>query len=189
MPMSQLDTLIQNYDNHARLPWGQGRSPSERVWFLIYDKTKERALLHRLEEFELRTKQAGHGWYLIDLTDAFPQWMASQDYAEAYFQNPAKLSPAMLRQFREDTLARFRKDLEQIPDSETTVVALKGVASLFGLIKVSEIVHPLAESVPGRLLVFFPGVHENNNYRLLDARDGWNYLAIPITDREEGFDA
>ena len=33
----------------------------------------------------------------------------------------------------------------------------------------------------GRLLVFFPGEVEGNNYRLLDARDGWNYLATPIT--------
>ena len=36
----------------------------------------------------------------------------------------------------------------------------------------------------GRLLVFFPGVYEQNNYRLLDARDGWNYLAFPITASE-----
>jgi len=39
-------------------------------------------------------------------------------------------------------------------------------------------------SIRGRLLVFFPGEYENNNYRLLDARDGWNYLAVPITARE-----
>ena len=30
-------------------------------------------------------------------------------------------------------------------------------------------------------MLFFPGEFENNNYRLLDARDGWNYLAVPIT--------
>ena len=35
--------------------------------------------------------------------------------------------------------------------------------------------------VAGRLLIFFPGSYENNNYRLLDAYDGWNYLAVPIT--------
>jgi len=32
--------------------------------------------------------------------------------------------------------------------------------------------------------VLFPGVYEQNNYRMLDARDGWNYLAIPITSSE-----
>jgi len=29
--------------------------------------------------------------------------------------------------------------------------------------------------------VFFPGQLEQNNYRLLDARDGWNYMAVPIS--------
>jgi hypothetical protein len=33
----------------------------------------------------------------------------------------------------------------------------------------------------GRLLIFFPGEFEQNHYRLLDARDGWDYLARPIT--------
>ena len=27
----------------------------------------------------------------------------------------------------------------------------------------------------------FPGHVDGSNYRLLDARDGWNYLAVPIT--------
>lgn len=187
--MSVVDTLIQKFEHHVRLPWGQGRSSSERVWFLVYDKTKERAILPRLGEFELRTKQGGHGWHLIDLTNAFPEWMAAQDYAEAYFQTPQKLSPAMLRQFRDDTLRRLGEEISLVPDSSNAVIALKGVATLFGLIKVSDLVHPLAESVPGRLLVFFPGVYENHNYRLLDARDGWNYLAIPITDSEGGFES
>ena len=25
------------------------------------------------------------------------------------------------------------------------------------------------------------GEHADNNYRMLDARDGWNYMAVPIT--------
>ena len=40
-----------------------------------------------------------------------------------------------------------------------------------------EVIH----DIQGRLLLFFPGEFDNNNYRLLDARDGWNYLAVPIT--------
>jgi len=52
-------------------------------------------------------------------------------------------------------------------------------------LKVKEVVDKLAPTVKGRLLVFFPGSFENNNYRLLDGYDGWNYLAVPITaDRE-----
>ena len=64
---------------------------------------------------------------------------------------------------------------------EESVVALKGVGSLFGFLKVKEVVDKLAPLVKGRLLVFFPGSYENNNYRLLDGYDGWNYLAVPIT--------
>ena len=39
----------------------------------------------------------------------------------------------------------------------------------------------VADRIGGRFLVLFPGSYERGNYRLLDARDGWNYLAIPIT--------
>ena len=65
------------------------------------------------------------------------------------------------------------------------VVAVKGVGSLFGFVKVKEVVDKLAPLVSGRLLVFFPGSFENNNYRLLDGYDGWNYLAVPITADKE----
>ena len=66
-----------------------------------------------------------------------------------------------------------------------SVVALKGVGSLFGFLKVKEVVDNLAPMVKGRLLVFFPGSYEDNNYRLLDGYDGWNYLAVPITADKE----
>ena len=66
------------------------------------------------------------------------------------------------------------------------MVAVLGVASLFGLLKVSQVVQDVAPHIRGRLLVFFPGEHEGSNYRLLDARDGWNYLAVPITSEKGG---
>jgi hypothetical protein len=45
---------------------------------------------------------------------------------------------------------------------------------------------PLVEgNIRGRLLIFFPGPFDRGNYRLLDARDGWNYHAVPITASEE----
>jgi len=64
---------------------------------------------------------------------------------------------------------------------ETSVVAACGVASLFGFSRVSLVLKEMEQSIRGRLVLFFPGEFENNNYRLLDARDGWNYLAVPIT--------
>ena len=65
------------------------------------------------------------------------------------------------------------------------VIAIKGVGSRFGFLKVKEVVDKLAPMVKGRLLVFFPGSYEDNNYRLLDGYDGWNYLAVPITADKE----
>jgi hypothetical protein len=54
------------------------------------------------------------------------------------------------------------------------------------LARVSTIVEGIKDTVAGRLLVFFPGEHhpENHTYRLLDARDGWNYLAVPLLATE-----
>jgi hypothetical protein len=45
----------------------------------------------------------------------------------------------------------------------------------------SDILSGCSGSFKGRLLLFFPGEYDKNQYRLLDARDGWNYLARPIT--------
>ena len=53
-------------------------------------------------------------------------------------------------------------------------------------VKVSALLNAVNDAIAGRLLVFFPGQHEGNSYRLLDARDGWNYLAIPITPNGSG---
>ena len=69
---------------------------------------------------------------------------------------------------------------------EEAVIAVSGVAGLFGFGKVSGVIEKVAPKVRGRLVVFFPGEHEDNNYRLLDARDGWNYLAIPIKAHDGG---
>ena len=49
----------------------------------------------------------------------------------------------------------------------------------------SALLNEVSDAIAGRLLVFFPGQHEGSSYRLLDARDGWNYLATPITPRRE----
>nr|WP_269438699.1 BREX protein BrxB domain-containing protein [Halomonas sp. IOP_31] len=75
----------------------------------------------------------------------------------------------------------FERFLDSRNIGENAVVAIQGVGSLFGFLKVKDVVDKLAPQVPGRLLVFFPGSYENNNYRLLDGYDGWNYLAMAIT--------
>jgi cell division GTPase FtsZ len=85
----------------------------------------------------------------------------------------------VIEEFTEDLTEQIADTLDQADDK--TVFALSGVGTLFGVSSVSTVVEKLAPKVYGRLVVFFPGQVENNNYRLLDARDGWNYLAVNIT--------
>lgn len=88
--------------------------------------------------------------------------------------------------FKKTVAGSLLEAFEALGSPDRTVVAVSGVGSLFGFLKISEVL-PLVECrIPGRLLLFFPGVYENHNYRLLDARDGWNYHAVPITCQEGG---
>jgi hypothetical protein len=142
----------------------------------------ERRLRPLIAEFEIATKQANHGWYLIDLTQSFANWLSYEDYKEEFFQNPEDMKPS-LDEFKHSVKEIVVEQLQLSTD--TDVVAILGVASLFGFMRVSELVKAVKDKVKGRLVVFFPGEYDGNNcYRLLDARDGWNYLAMPITCHE-----
>jgi len=75
----------------------------------------------------------------------------------------------------------LKNGLKKIEQDEDTLIVLKDVSALFGFARLSEILKSCDNDFKGRLLIFFPGEFENNHYRLLDARDGWDYLARPIT--------
>ena len=151
---------------------------------VVYPPKYERRIRLNVEEFENKTLAAGHGWGSIDITHSFERWMASHEYADAYFEEPELLETALPSFF--DALVReVRQQLENHPDPNG-VVALIGAGTLFGLgdsVKVSALVNAVNSCVAGRLLVFFPGQYDHNQYRLLDARDGWDYLAVAITAR------
>jgi len=181
--VSRVDRLVKRYEGFVSLPWDQSLAGPQRVWFVIYDKTDERRIRARIGEFELATKEAGHGWQVIDLTDSFPKWMAGQKYRENYFRSPKDLG-ILLSDFRDQLIQDLGAVLARDESTNSSVVAVMGIASLFGFVKVSDIINTVAKNICGRLLVFFPGEHENNNYRLLDARDGWNYLSVPFTAAE-----
>ncbi len=181
--MGRIERLLGNYQRHLVIPWDPGLAGPQKVWFAVYDRREERRLRVKVGEFELATRTAGHGWSLVDLTDAFPEWMASLEYRDSYFADPGALDLA-LNQFLLHSADRVRTRLEAPDTGEEAVVAVLGVGALFGVARVSELVREVAPHVRGRLLVFFPGEYENGVYRLLDARDGWNYLAVPITDDE-----
>lgn len=164
------------------LPWQTGLAPPQRVWMAVYPPEQERRLRLHMPDFEIATKDAGHEWGMIDISKAFEEWMAGHEYREEYFASP-ELLESSLNEFLDHLVASVREQLEH-KSSPTAVVGLLGTGSLFGLgdtVKVSSLLNRVNEQVEGRILVFFPGEHEGNSYRLLDARDGWNYLATPIT--------
>lgn len=108
--------------------------------------------------------------------------MADHEYRDAYFANPKLIEPELVS-FLDHLADDVGRQLKVATTSET-IIGLIGTASLFGLgdqVKVSALVERVEETVEGRLLVFFPGEVEGNNYRLLGARDGWNYHATLIT--------
>ena len=184
--MGQIERLIQNYDTRVSLPWERNLAGPQRVWFAVYSKTEERRLRRRMDEFEICTERTKHRWMPIDLTNAFAQWLSQHEYRDGYFETPEHLegeSPAV-DDFKEAMVRQVTDVLTSPKADESTVVAIYGVASLFGFIKTSELVSKVESAIRGRLLVFFPGEHENNTYRFLDAREGWNYLAVPITAEE-----
>ena len=179
--MARIEDLRRQYERFASLPWPDHLAGAQRIWFAVYDRMDERRLRARLGEFELATQRVGHKWRLCDMTDAFADWIAAQEYRNAYFECPEDLDSAM-PDFLSFAANRLRSVLAE-SDSNTVVAAL-GVAGLFGFVRVSELMDAVDDAIRGRLLVFFPGEYDDNNYRLLDARDGWNYLAIPITAAE-----
>jgi len=176
--MSKVDTLIANFREFIKTPW-QDVAPDQRVIFCVYDPSDERHLQTKIDEFELAARHVEHGWVEFDLTGRFEQWLASEKYSESYFANP-ELMETVTSQFLKTLVEQFQQIVDDKADS-ASIVCLRGVGTLFGLLKVKAVIDAIAPHVPGRLLVFFPGSFDNNNYRLLDAYDGWNYLAVALT--------
>ena len=178
--MNRARRLLSSYTKFITVPWRDDAAPAQRVVFCVYNENEELRLRARIDEFEIATRDAGHAWFLFDLTDTFAEWLTGQRYVESYYRKP-ELLRTLLPKYLEHIAERFNQLLKANGADTNSVVALQGVGSLFGLLKVKSVVEKLAPLVDGRLVVFFPGTFENNNYRLLDGYDGWNYLAIPIT--------
>ena len=182
--MNEIELLVQAYERFCKLPWDKSLAGPQKVWFAIYEPPQERRLRLHVPDFEMATMRAGHTWRLLDITDSFARWMAGHEYREAYFEQPDDIELA-LGDYAEYVADEVRGVLEAPGIDENTVVAILGVGSLFGLARSSTLFEAVAPSIRGRLLVFFPGQRDGSNYRLLDARDGWNYLAVPITATDE----
>lgn len=177
--MGRIEELAKVYEFHISAPWQRTLAGAQRVMMVVYDKEMERVLRARIGEFEQATQRSGHEWKLVDCTRWFADWMVAEEYRESYFEQPDHLDAKLATEFRDSVARRLSVELESADD--TTVVALLGVASLYGFLRVSELIREVEHSIRGRFVVLFPGSKNENNYRLLDARDGWNYLAQGIT--------
>ncbi len=176
--MSQIDTLISNYRRFICLPWQPNAAGAQRVWFAIYPPAEERRIRVRLKEFEVATLEANRRWHLVDITHLPARWLGNHEYRDGYFTEPSALSN--VEQELRDTVVGEVKSACKSADSNT-IVAVIGVGSLFGLLHVSSVIAELDTFIQGRLLIFFPGEYERNLYRFMEARDGFNYMAVPIT--------
>lgn len=175
----RLSKLLSSFESHISIPWPVAVSADERTIFLVYNKQDELKLRARAEEFEQACTTHNHPWQLLDLTHSFEHWMAEQDYKETYFEDPEYLK-GLYGDFADELVEKLIIQVEAT-QSEDGVIALLGCGTLFGFASVSGVVEALAEKVTGRLVVFFPGEVENNNYQLLDAKDGWGYHATAIS--------
>jgi hypothetical protein len=178
--MNYIERLDQGLKHQLRQPWSQDRSGGERVWFLVFDPDKLRSVMANRELFRQTTEAAGKRWAEIDLSTAFGTWMQQHRYAERYFARPSR-AHTIIDDFAEALVLQIRERMQELAIDDQTLLVITGTESLFGISKVSHITRLIEDDVPGRLLVFFPGEYSEPQYRFLDARDGWNYLAVPIT--------
>lgn len=185
--MGRIEQLAETYGRHVAMPWQRTVSGAQRVIMIVYDKELERTLTARKNEFQIATEKAGHQWFELDISTSFSEWMASEEYRDAYFESPDDLQLKLEVEFAKFVAEKIRTELTRPDAGDDSVVAVFGVGSLFGFTRVSRILKILEPAIKGRLAIFFPGSYENNNYRLLDARDGWNYLAVPITLHGTGY--
>ncbi len=177
--MSRAERLARKYREHVLGPWGPTLSSGQRVVFVVYPPSLERTLRAQRDRFRNATEAEGREWRTLDATGWFAEWLNEDEYREEWFRAPEELASRLETDFADFAREKLEKALSE--STGNGVVSLFGVAALYGFLRVSELIRAVEPMIPGRLLVFFPGSRDGTNYRLLDARDGWNYLAQAIT--------
>lgn len=184
--MSHCDRLLANYRRFVRLPWSDHLAGKQKVWFAVYPPSEERRVRAHIQEFQVSTLDAGHKWQVVDITDVAAKWLAGHSDREGYFSAPDAIC-AVEQEVRIHVAQILRAALQAAAADSETVLAVIGTGSLFGFAHISPIISEVEDAIRGRLLVFFPGEYERNLYRFMDARDGFNYMAVPITSNESVF--
>jgi hypothetical protein len=184
--MSRIDQLTASYRRHAALPLRQSVTVAERTWFVVYAPEDERRLRSRLADFEIATKDQGLSWQEIDFAGTFAAWLDTfddPDERQLILSTPSVVEEYAESGYRDFLASRIRERVAAVPATEVhgTVFAITGLMELYDFIHVSQVIDALGKEVQGVLLLFFPGEREENTYRFLGARTGWDYLATPIT--------
>ena len=179
--MSSLQRLLDNFERQVSLPLAERLPAVQRVWFVVYAPEQERRIHFLLPEFELRARRHGKDWRGLDLTDTAAAWLARHEYRDEYLKEPSLLDEQAMQEAVSSQVAEQITRLGLAPHS---LCVLFGLGGLFGAEKISAVVQSIQDLIPGRLVCFFPGSREQNSYHFMNARDGWNYHALPITDEE-----
>ena len=175
--MPTVDDLLFHFRRQVALPWRAETAPEYRVWIMHYYKALDRRVQARLPEFEDAARRAGHGWSVMGLAPLVAPWLARHELFEALADQPEELT-SILPEFEAHVVTEVRARLDQLGVNDLLV--LTGAGAFFGLMRVSRLTQSVADAIRGRLLLLFPGRHTEGSYRLLDARDGWSYRAVPI---------
>ena len=180
--MTRINQLLENYRSHIGMPLRTGLPASQRIWFAVYPAEEERRLINRIDEFEMATTAAGYPWIRIDLKGSLARWLSSVNEEERaeWFKKPDVIELYAQSEWVLALTEYFQKEAARASQPDRTVFALTGLMDLYDFLHVSELIEGLEKALDGYLLVFFPGEREGNTYRFLDARAGWNYLAVPI---------
>ena len=182
--MNKVDSLIESYKRHISMPYRKEKSLTQRTWIAVYPPEEELRLRIKLDEFEILTKDNGYDWKAIDLMDAIADWLDSLDKRKkqeclADDMDTAETADPLFKRYLVKAIENAIGKQNAV-DCDKTVFAITGTMGIYDLTFISDVFEDLHKDTPGSLLLFFPGEKEGNIYKFLNARKGWNYMAVPI---------
>lgn len=184
--MPKIDQLAAVFRDHVGVGWPGGSSGAQRVIMIVYDPNEERALRKKVDLFAQAARSHRHSWRGVDLTTALAGWLGTHRYREGYFEEPDMLTAGANERFTQHAAGIVLRTLERPEHTAREIVGLIGAASVFGAASLSDVLSRVEHAIKGRLAVFFPGRSRDGRYRLLDARDGWDYHAVAIQAESSG---